>query len=197
MYDTDIFKIETNHVVPSQGKVLISEPFLCDYIFGRSVILLVDYTQDGAIGLVMNKPLPILLNEVLDDFRIYQKDIPIYKGGPLNMDTLFYLHTFRNVRGAIPIKDGFYMNGDFNEIKTCMRQGDTIEGNVRFFLGYSGWAYEQLEKEINENTWIVGEENKESLMDEKSSPGMWQSAMSKLGGKYKIWSRFPQVPILN
>ena len=89
------------------------------------------------------------------------------------------------------------MNGDFNEIKTCMRQGDTIEGNVRFFLGYSGWAYEQLEKEINENTWIVGEENKESLMDEKSSPGMWQSAMSKLGGKYKMWSRFPQVPILN
>ncbi len=197
MYNTDIFKIETNHVVPSQGKILISEPFLCDHIFGRSVILLVDYTQDGAVGLVMNKPLPILLNEVLDDFSNYQEDIPIYKGGPLSVDTLFYLHTYRGVHGAIPIEDGFYMNGDFNEIKACIKQNKHIEGNVRFFLGYSGWAYEQLEKEINENTWIVGEENKENLMDEKSFSGMWRSAMSKLGGKYKMWSRFPQVPSLN
>ena len=57
--NTDIFKIETNHIVPARGKVLISEPFLCDHMFGRSVILLVDHTQDGTMGLVMNKPLPL------------------------------------------------------------------------------------------------------------------------------------------
>lgn len=197
MYNTDIFKIETNHVVPNQGKILISEPFLCDHIFGRSVILLVDYTQDGAVGLVMNKPLPIMLNEVLDDFGDFQENIPLYKGGPLSMDTLFYLHTFRQVSGSIPIADGVYMNGTFEELKTCLKRGKHIEGNVRFFLGYSGWEHKQLDREINENTWIIGEENKESLMNEKASPTMWKNAMSKLGGKYEMWARFPQMPILN
>lgn len=197
MNNTDIFKIETNHVVPSQGKILISEPFLCDHIFGRSVILLVDYTRDGVIGLVMNKPLPILLNEVLDDFKNYEKDIPIYKGGPLCLDTLFYLHTFRGISGSISITEGFYMNGDFNEVKTCIRRGEQIEGNIRFFLGYSGWDYGQLNKEINANTWIIGEESKETLMDERKSSLLWQNTMNRLGGKYKMWSRFPQIPILN
>lgn len=64
----DLFKIETNHVVPARGKVLISEPFLCDHMFGRSVILLVDHTHDGTMGLVLNKPLPLFLNDVLKDF---------------------------------------------------------------------------------------------------------------------------------
>ena len=50
--NTDIFKIETNHIVPTQGKILISEPFLCDHMFGRSVILLVDHAQDGTMGLI-------------------------------------------------------------------------------------------------------------------------------------------------
>ena len=65
--NTDIFKIETNHIVPARGKVLISEPFLCDHMFGRSVILLVDHTQDGTMGLVMNKPLPLFLNDLLSE----------------------------------------------------------------------------------------------------------------------------------
>ncbi len=197
MYNTDIFKIETNHVVPNQGKILISEPFLYDHIFGRSVILLVDYTQDGAVGLVMNKPLPILLNEIMDDFVDFQEEIPLYKGGPLSMDTLFYLHTFRQISGAIPVADGVYMNGTFDELKTCLKRGEHIEGNVRFFLGYSGWEYKQLDREINENTWMVGEEDKENLMDEKASSTMWKNAMSKLGGKYEMWARFPQIPIMN
>lgn len=74
----NLFKIETNHVVPARGKVLISEPFLCDHMFGRSVILLVDHTHDGTMGLVLNKPLPLFLNDVLKDFDC-PESIPIYK----------------------------------------------------------------------------------------------------------------------
>ena len=65
--NTDIFKIETNHIVPTQGKILISEPFLCDHMFGRSVILLVDHAQDGTMGLILNKPLPLFLNDLLSE----------------------------------------------------------------------------------------------------------------------------------
>lgn len=192
----DIFKIETNHVVPAQGKVLISEPFLCDHVFGRSVILLVDHTHDGTMGLVMNKPLPVCLNDILEGFHC-RENIPIYKGGPISMDTLFYLHTLDDIKGALPIDKNFYLNGDFEAIKAYIMQGYPIKGKIRFFLGYSGWEHKQLCQEIHENTWLVSKENIASLMDEEASDELWKKALCKLGGKYEIWSRFPQIPIFN
>lgn len=192
----DLFKIETNHVVPARGKILISEPFLCDHMFGRSVILLVDHTEEGTMGLVMNKPLPLFLNDVLKDFN-YSENIPIYKGGPISTDTLFYLHTLEGIEGALPMGKGFYLNGDFEAIKDYIMQGNPTKGKIRFFLGYSGWEYSQLSQEIQENTWLVGKEDIASMMDEESSSELWKNALCKLGGKYEIWSRFPQIPTLN
>lgn len=195
-YNMDIFKIETNHVVPARGKVLISEPFLCDQTFGRSVILLVDHTEEGTMGLVLNKPLPLFLNDVLKDFD-YPQDIPIYKGGPISTDTLFYLHTLENITGSLAIGKGMYLNGDFEAIKDYLIQGNPIQGKIRFFLGYSGWEHEQLCQEIEENTWLVGKEDIDSLLDVKSSTELWKHALGKLGSKYEMWSRFPQIPTLN
>lgn len=195
--NADIFKIETNHVIPTRGKVLISEPFLCDYMFGRSVILLIDHSQEGSMGLILNKPLPILLNEVLKDLYNSQEEIPLYKGGPLSMDTLFYLHTLENIKNSLPIAKGFYLNGDFNAIKQYMAAGNPIKGRIRFFLGYSGWASSQLKQEMEENTWMVGCEDVASLMNERESQNLWKNALCKLGGKYEIWSRFPQIPTMN
>lgn len=194
--NTDIFKIETNHVVPAQGKVLISEPFLCDHMFGRSVILLVDHTQNGTMGLVMNKPLPLFLNDLLNEIDC-RENIPIYKGGPISTDTLFYVHTLENIADSLPIADGIYLNGDFSAIKQFMAEGNSIKGKIRFFLGYSGWEPGQLNQEITENTWLVDKADIPSLMDEKASRNLWKNTLGKLGGKYEIWSHFPQVPTLN
>lgn len=194
--NTDIFKIETNHVIPSRGKVLISEPFLYDEMFGRSVILLVDHTPDGTMGVVLNKPMPLLLNEVLKEFKDIA-DIPIYKGGPLSTDTLFYLHTLSNVEDSLQIEEGFYLNGNFDTIRRYILQGNKVDGKIRFFLGYSGWEHDQLYREINENTWLVGSASIISLMDEKTSGELWKNALGQLGGKYETWSRFPQIPALN
>lgn len=194
--NTDIFKIETNHVVPARGKILISEPFLCDHLFGRSVILLIDHTIDGTMGLVMNKPLPIRLNDLLKEVNCEER-IPLYKGGPLSTDTLFYLHTLENISGALPISQGFYLNGDFEAIKRYLKEGKPVRGRIRFFLGYAGWDSGQLTEEIQENTWLVGKQNISLLMDESASGELWKSSLSQLGEKYKMWSRFPQVPTLN
>lgn len=194
--NTDIFKIETNHIVPAQGKILISEPFLCDHIFGRSVILLVDHTKEGTMGLVLNKPLPLFLNDILQDFN-YQENIPIYKGGPLSTDTLFYLHTLEGITDSLPISNGLYLNGDFNAIKEYILQGNPIKGKIRFFLGYSGWEYEQLHRELEENTWLVSTESKDTIMDENAGTELWKNSLGRLGSKNELWSRFPQIPALN
>ena len=194
--NADIFKIETNHVVPSRGKVLISEPFLYDEMFGRSVILLVDHSTDGTMGLVLNKPLPLSLNDVLKEFKDIN-NIPIYKGGPLSTDTLFYLHTLKDVEDSLQIGKGVYLNGDFDAIRRYILQGNDIDGKIRFFLGYSGWEHDQLCQEIEENTWLIGSTGISSLMDEKGSAELWKNVLGQLGGKYEIWSRFPQIPTLN
>ena len=143
--DSDIFKIQSNNVLPSRGKILISEPFLRDATFGRS---------------------------------------------------LFYLHTLSDIPGSISISKGLYLNGDFDEIKKYILQGNKISECIRFFLGYSGWDSEQLSNEIRENTWLVSEEEKSYLM-KNNIKDMWRKALEKLGSKYETWSRFPQVPTLN
>ena len=195
-YDTDIFKIETNHVIPTRGKVLISEPFLCDYMFGRSVVLLIDHTKDSTMGLILNKPSSLYLGDLFKELN-YQKEIPIFQGGPLSNDTLFYLHTLKEVQGSMPIRQGVYVNGDFNVIRQYIKEGNEIKGKIRFFLGYSGWGHQQLEQEIKENTWLIGKEDAYSLMNEERSSDMWRNSLAKLGNKYEMWSRFPQIPSFN
>lgn len=193
--NADIFKIQSNNVLPSKGKILISEPFLCDATFGRSVILLVDHTEEGSMGLIINKELPLLVNDVIKEFK-YLEDIPLFKGGPVGTDTLFYLHSLRDIPGALPVSNGLYLNGDFNAIKQYVQQGNPLDGKIRFFLGYTGWEGEQLEQEIEENTWIIGKEEATYLLNEQSKE-MWRKSLEKLGSKYETWSRFPQVPSLN
>ena len=123
--DSDIFKIQSNNVLPSRGRILISEPFLRDATFGRSVILLVDHTDEGSMGLVINKQLPLFLNDIIMEFK-YLDEIPLYKGGPIATDTLFYLHTLSDIPGSISISKGLYLNGDFDEIKKYILQGNKI-----------------------------------------------------------------------
>ena len=192
----DLFKIETNHVVPEKGSLLISEPFLQDGIFGRAVILLVDHSEGGSMGLVLNKPLPIHLGDVLTDFD-GAGDIPLYRGGPVGTDTLFYLHTFAGLEGAMEVADGLWLNGDFEAVKHYIRQGNPVEGRLRFFLGYSGWDGGQLLREVNENAWLIGSGEWGEVMSPAAVQGLWKQSMCRLGGKYEIWSRFPRNPIFN
>lgn len=193
--DSDIFKIQSNNVLPSRGKILISEPFLRDATFGRSVVLLIDHTEEGSMGLIINKQLPIFVNDIIKEFK-YIENIPLYKGGPIATDTLFYLHTLADIPGAIPISKGLYLNGDFDEIKKYILQGNKVDRYIRFFLGHSGWESEQLSTELKENTWLVSKEENAYLMN-GDTKDMWKQALEKLGSKYETWSRFPQVPTFN
>ena len=195
-FNTNIFKIESNNVLPSRGKILISEPFLNDDTFGRSVVLLVDHTAEGSMGLIMNKMLPLTLNQIIKEFRSIEEEILVYKGGPLSSDTLFFIHTLSEIPGALTISKGLYMNGNFDAIKSYVTEGNPIRGHIRFFLGYSGWEEDQLVREIKENTWLVGKGEVPDLMNEKVN-SLWKKSLGKLGSKYETWSRFPQIPSLN
>ena len=192
-----IFQIESNKATPRQGSLLVSAPFLKDYHFARSVVLVVEHNDEGSMGIVMNKNFSNLmtLNELVPELASIPP-IPLYKGGPVGRDTLFYLHTFSYLKDALPLGNGLYVNGDFEQMKRYILAGGEIQGMVRFFMGYAGWQRGQLTQEIEANTWMVSNDSQVDLLN-MYLRDLWKESLCDMGGKYAVWSRYPQYPIMN
>lgn len=195
--DMTIFQIESNKVQPRQGSILIAAPFIQDYHFVRTVVLLISHTDEGSMGIVMNKRFGYVttLNELVPSLEFAQR-VPVYKGGPVGRDTLFYVHTIKEIREAYPLGNGLYLNGDFEQMQQYILDGRPTEGVVRFFMGYAGWDAGQLEHEIEENTWMVDNPRSVDVLDPYLHD-YWQKSLTRLGGKYAVWARYPIYPILN
>lgn len=195
--DMHVFQVESNKVLPMKGNILISSPFLSDYHFTRSVVLLIEHNEEGSMGIIMNKDFRyhVLLNDLLPSLEFAQR-VPVYKGGPMSRETIFFLHTLKNLEGAFPLGNGLYLNGNFDEVQKYILDGKPIEGVFRFFAGYAGWESGQLLKEIEENSWLIADSSKETLLD-LHFRDLWRSSLAGLGGKYALWARYPQYPSLN
>lgn len=195
--DMTIFQVESNKILPKQGGLLISAPFMKDFYFARSVVLMIDHNDEGSMGLVLNKNFNGLmtLNELVPDLATLPP-IPLYKGGPVGKETLFYLHTLSYLKESLPLGNGLYLNGDFNQMQQYILSGAPTQGVVRFFMGYAGWQKGQLENEIEENTWVINNECKVDLLNTYLRD-LWQESLCDLGGKYAVWARYPKYPIMN
>lgn len=195
--DMSIFQIESNKATPRQGSLLVSAPFLKDYHFARSVVLVVEHNDEGSMGIVMNKNFSNLmtLNELVPELASIPP-IPLYKGGPVGGDTLFYLHTFSYLKDALPLGNGLYVNGDFEQMKRYILAGGETQGMVRFFMGYAGWQRGQLTQEIEANTWMVSNDSQVDLLN-MYLRDLWKESLCNMGGKYAVWSRYPKYPIMN
>ena len=102
--DMTLFQVESNKEFPRQGSLLIAAPFLRDYQFSRTVILMVEHNEEGSMGIILNKNFSNLmtLNEVVPELASLPP-IPLYKGGPIGRETLFYLHTLSYLKDALPL----------------------------------------------------------------------------------------------
>ena len=193
--NTNIFRIESNHVAPKQGNILIAEPFLSGSYFNRSIIVLVSYNTDGAVGFILNKKVDFPIEDLFPDFPDFDADIHI--GGPVGTDSVYFIHTLGDlIPKSIHIKDNLYWGGDFDFLKTQIKLGLVDHTEIRFFLGYSGWSAGQLEEEINENSWLVAESSATDLMKMEEEE-MWVKAVRSMGGKYSLWENYPKNPSLN
>ncbi|MCB0397307.1 MAG: YqgE/AlgH family protein [Flavobacteriales bacterium] len=180
---------------PRQGRLLLSEPFLTDLHFKRSVILLTEHTKEGSLGFILNKPISLTLNDAVDDFPTF--DAPLYLGGPVRNDSLFFIHTAgAKIPGSMKIRDGLFWGGDFEALKTLVITNKISESQVRFFVGYSGWAPDQLEYELNHQSWVVAKGEVPDIMEGESET-LWKSLLQHMGTEYAILSNFPENPSLN
>ncbi len=188
-------QINFEQTAPAKGKVLISEPFMQDPNFARSVILLTEHSDEGTMGFVLNHASEMHVEDVLME----EKDIdaPLYFGGPVGDNQLFYIHTLGPdmLPGSLPILDGLWWGGDFDKLIFYWQNDMMRPDQVRFFAGYSGWAPEQLAGEIKERSWIVSDFTAELAM--QGSHDYWSKMMSRLGSQFKLMTQFPEDPSLN
>lgn len=183
-------------IEPANGKLLISEPFLNDPNFKRSVVLMAEHGDEGTVGFILNQPSQLLLKDLVPD--LWQADFPIYIGGPVEVDTIHFIHRcYDKLNSGDEIVDGIYWGGNFETLKILVNSNSISTDEVRFFLGYSGWGHQQLKDEINANNWIVSDKYNSDSVFSSNEEQLWREVIVNLGPKYAHLSNFPSDPSLN
>ena len=139
---------------PSKGRLLIAEPsILSDSSFNRSVILLSEHNEEGAIGFIINKPSKYMMKDLIPEI---ESDLIIYTGGPVSNENLYFVHRVPDlIPESIEITNGIFWGGDFEKVQELLQNNDLEKNDIRFFLGYSGWSKDQLQDELDTTSWIV------------------------------------------
>lgn len=185
-----------NSNTPVQGSLLISEPFMLDPNFERSVILLCEHNEEGTLGLVLNQPSNLILSDLLEDMQ--NERFGLYFGGPVESNGLFFLHrAYDKLLSGTAIYEDIYWGGDFERLLLLINEGLVQPDEVKFFLGYSGWSPDQLDQEIEQNNWAVYRDFDSTLPFVHDGEDLWKRALINLGPKYAHVANFPKSPNLN
>ncbi len=178
-----------------KGKLLIASPhLLTDAYFSKSVIFIVDDNDDGTVGMILNRPLLYRLSEATS----LGGDFQLFHGGPVEEDHLYFIHKIPEIiPGGLPITGNIHFGGDFDQLNKNLKENSGLfsDVNIRFFVGYSGWAPGQLQGEINENAWFVSD----LIIDPFAvNPGtLWRDLLPRVAPEFALWKNAPDNPELN
>jgi putative transcriptional regulator len=181
---------------PSAGQLLISEPFLQDENFVRSVILICENNEKGSFGLVLNKLSILKISELVED--LFFLDLDVYVGGPVEQNTLHFVYSAEEaLSGSIQLGEGLWWGGDFDALTQKLKNGELNNGNIRFFIGYSGWTEGQLDEELEDKTWIICEKIEPENIFNNSPVELWRNILKNMGGEFQLLANYPIDPRLN
>ena len=180
---------------PAPGILLIADPFLKDPNFLRTVVFLCEHKEDGSFGFVLNRKYENTLGELIPELE--GLDVPVYYGGPVQMDTIHFLHQYPDeIPGALEVIKGVYWGGDFDMVVNMIKKEAIDFNKIRFYIGYSGWSNGQLNNEMTEKTWLTVEATRK-LIFHRNYEEIWRDSLKHLGGDYEIMVNFPIDPQLN
>jgi len=193
--EVDLFAILPEDKIPEKGKILISEPFLPDTFFNRSIVYLTDHTDQGSVGFILNKKLDLKICDAIEGFEGWEETLNM--GGPVAPDTLHYLHNLgKIIPKSIQIDKNIFWGGEIDVIRELIKMGKITGPQIRFFLGYSGWSAGQLERELKENSWVIATVKSDMIMN-NSGDDTWKKVLRSLKNKYRVWADFPDSPDMN
>ena len=182
------------------GTLLISQPFLNDPNFIRSVILVCrDKPTEGSFGLVLNRLSDVHLGEVLDlpfEASVAASNLPLYVGGPVEANTLHFLHRRSDLPGAHSLGQDVDWGGDFDLLLGLLGSGAVATVDVRLFAGYSGWSAGQLAEEMERQSWIKHPSSAGKVFT-LATDAFWRDILREKGGRFKVLSNYPIDPRLN
>lgn len=192
--DMDFFKYK-NDQKPQRGSLLISEPYLPDPNFDRTVVYLCEHNAEGSFGFVLNKASQVNVEDLLQDVKNF--DETVYIGGPVEQNTLHFLHRADYLEGGIEVQKNVFWGGNYEQLLALIDTGSIDRSDFRFFIGYSGWGEGQLELELEENTWIVANNVTAELIFDTDPEDLWRQVLKMMGGRYNLYSNYPIDPRLN
>ena len=180
------------------GRLLVASPLLGDPSFARAVVLLLDYDEDGALGVIINRPTPVGVAQVLPDWQPFATSPGVlFQGGPVALDSALGLATvpggeedeplgWRRVSGGLGLVD----------LDTPPEILAAEMADLRIFAGYAGWGGGQLEAELAEEAWyVVPAEATDAFSPEPAS--LWRSVLRRQGGELAFVSTMPDDPTMN
>ena len=176
-----------------QGQLLIASPTLLDPNFRRTVVLVTEHTDEGAAGLVLNRPSPAVVAELVPQLEpLVEEGEPVWLGGPVQQDAVLVLGEFVDPDdAAVPL---FGALG----FPSLDEPDDVVPATTRrrVFAGYAGWGAGQLEDELAREDWIV----EPALADDaftETPDALWSDVLRRKGGVYELVARIPEDPSVN
>jgi putative transcriptional regulator len=178
-----------------RGKLILASPVLQDPNFARTVVLIAEHTDDGAMGLVLNRPANSTVGEAVPDLSwLSGEEEPVYVGGPVAETAVIVLAEFDE-----PALAGALVEGDLGfigaEADDPDRLGTAIR-RARVFAGHAGWGPGQLEDELAEEAWIVEPPRRDEIFT--AEPGdLWAAVLRRKGHRYALLATMPPDPTVN
>ncbi|HTX46037.1 MAG TPA: YqgE/AlgH family protein [Solirubrobacteraceae bacterium] len=178
----------------ARGTLLIAGPGLLDPNFWRTVVLVVEHNEDGALGLVLNRPSETTVHDAVPQLEeLVDEDDLLYIGGPVQPSSVIVLARLEDPSDAALIS--------FDDIGV-IGMGDGSDGPApsvregRAFVGHSGWGPGQLDTEIERGDWITEPARREDAFSQDPA-ALWPSVLTRMGGSYALVARMPPDPSVN
>ncbi len=177
------------------GNVLLAEPFMLDPNFKRSAVILCEHTDEGSIGFIMNKPIKMNVDDLIEEFPEFISEVLF--GGPVQTDTIHYVHNVGDLlEDSVQITQSLYWGGDFEKLKFLISSNLIKPHNIRFFIGYSGWSEGQLNDELNLGSWVLTDMDPNYLFNTEPDL-LWQQAMENKGSTFSVIAQIPEFKTWN
>jgi putative transcriptional regulator len=190
--------VSGHHGTVLKGKLLVANPALRDPNFDRTVVLVLEHTEEGALGLVLNRPSETTVDDVLPQWdRLAAEPTVVFVGGPVQPSAAICVGRLNAADGEEPEEGWKHL---FMSLATVDLERDPDElaelERVRVFAGYAGWGPGQLEGELEAEGWFVFDALPDDALSERAED-LWRLVLRRQGGRFALLSTFPPDPSAN
>jgi putative transcriptional regulator len=178
-----------------RGQLILASPALTDPNFARAVVLIAEHTEEGAMGLVLNRPATSTVQDAVPDLAwLTGADEPVYVGGPVAETAVIVLAEFDRpeLAGALVEDDLGFIGADADDEERL----DGAVRRARVFAGHAGWGPGQLEEEVAEEAWIVEHPRRDEVFT-AAPKELWADVLRRKGRRYALLATMPPDPTLN